>query len=84
MIGSGLLSIPSDAIGLYANSNDEPLAFRFSDLVDDLYRITIRTDNMIRFSAVSPSTVHYDNYLGAIVSNDRQTVFWTNNSRPLP
>jgi hypothetical protein len=45
--------------------------------------IESRTDNEITFAA-GEAAEHVPLYLGAILSADRSTVYWVNNTRPLP
>ena len=82
--GSGLNNIPNDAVGLYASSNESPLAFRDATNVRFLYRIASKTDNSVYLESYDPTLTHAANYLGAIVSADRQTIYWVNDSQPIP
>lgn len=49
-----------------------------------LYVITSKTDEEMVLTALNPNTDHSKNYLGCIVSADRQTVYWLNDTQPLP
>lgn len=81
--GSGFLSIPQDAVGLFAYQNDKPL--QFIDAVQDTYLLDVNVISDTEMEVTGRiETFHYANYLGGIVSNDRQIVFWTNNSMPIP
>lgn len=81
--GSGFLGIPPDAIGVLSNSNDDPLiwlyqagGFRFAtvNVIDDRQMIVDNEEHAISANV----------YLGAIVSADKQTIYWRNDSKPLP
>lgn len=84
VVGSNFDLIPNNAIGLYANDNDKPLLFRYSLADNTIYKISRKTNKLISFQAVAPSTTHGDNYLGAIVSEDRNIIYWINNTKPIP
>lgn len=76
--------IPSNAVGLFADDNDAPLGHLGSSVQAYYYDITAKTDTAMNLVARDPKDVLPANYLGAIVSNDGSTVYWVNNSRPLP
>lgn len=82
--GIGFDMIPMDAVGIYSNSNDDPLVFRNSAAAVNLYDIVAKSSTRLEFVCQAPTTNHQANYLGAIVSKDRQSVYWVNNTRPLP
>lgn len=81
--GRNLLGIPSDAVAIPSADNDTPTAYINVDRPDFTGLIVEQTNTMIKFSA-SESNVHDRGYLGCIVSADRQTIYWINESRPLP
>lgn len=81
--GSGFSALPSNVIAVSSNDNDNPLVGRYQTN-PDIYAVMIeRTDTMVRFAANS-NLGHSALYLGAIVSNDREHIFYLNTSRPLP
>lgn len=82
--GKGFSLIPNDAVGIYANNNDAPLQYRYSTNPDAIYRIVNRTATTLEFAADAPSETHGANYIGAIVSPTRETIYWINDSKPLP
>lgn len=82
--GKGFSLIPNDAIGLYSNQNNNPLVYRQSLSPDTLYVIENKTNTTIEFVSMEPLETHGANYLGAIVSADRQTIYWINETMPLP
>lgn len=84
LMGSDFDVIPSDAVGLYARYNDNPLEFRYSLSPSLLYSITEKTNEAMSLESNNSETTHGKNYLGAIVSNDRSTIYWVNNTKPLP
>lgn len=76
--------IPNDAVGVIATENDSPLGWLNSQLGLNVFDIVEKSDTSLEL-AVREAAPHSGNtYLGAIVSPDRQTVYWVNNSKPLP
>lgn len=73
-----------NAVGIYATSNGNPLEYLNTPTQSFLFNIVSKSStNMTLRSGVS--SIHsVDNYLGAIVSADRQTIYWVNNTNPLP
>lgn len=84
LLGSGFDSIPGDAVGVTAADNNDPLAGKDNDSPGWLYEIQTKNDNQIVLHQVAEATHNIPTYLGAIVSADRQTVYWTNDTEPLP
>lgn len=81
--GHGLLSIPWDAVGVISNDNNDPLIFK--DRLDSFIYTVLTGRSNERLDFIQPENHYYTSfYLGAIVSADRQTVYWVNRSRPLP
>lgn len=73
--------IPDDAFGLYASSNDDPL----QNISDNYgYTISEKTETRMVLVSTAASAQHPANYLGGIVSADREVIYWTNETRPLP
>ena len=73
-----------DAVGIFANSNDSPLTYKDTSGATLLYRIASRSNTELILESLSPTTGGGANYLGAIVSSDRQTIYWINDAKPLP
>lgn len=73
--------IPSDAVGIVAIENDYPLYYQHA-VAQYSFSIVRKTDTEIELS--NSTTMNNNSYLGAIVSSDRETVFWVNETRPLP
>lgn len=67
-----------------ALSNDNPLVYKDTEVTDWLYRITEKSENEMTLVQINPPSHGAPTFLGAIVSNDRQTVFWVNDTNPLP
>ena len=84
LIGENLDMIPEDAVGLYALSNAEPLSFINTTDETLLYDVKSVGSGRLELVAREVAVHGVRNYLGAIVSNDRQTIYWVNNTRPLP
>ena len=84
MQGSGFSMVPNDAVGVWAISNDDPLAFRNSQDNANTFDVIVGSDNLLTCVPRVLYTHSVPNYLGAILSADRQTVYWVNETRPLP
>lgn len=82
--GEYLDIIPSNAIGILSTDNNNPLQHR--DSVSDVIVIPLanQTERSLEFEQELEHTLTQSSYLGAILSNDRQEVYWVNESRPLP
>ena len=76
--------IPSDAVGVLARDNSEPLWNRYEQADTLLYGIVVEDDGNLRAIAKQTAYHPYPCYLGAILSADRQTIYWVNNTQPLP
>ena len=76
--------IPNDAVGLFAFQNAVPLTYKDTSNPALMYEIVSKTDSEMVLRCLSPNTGHGNNYLGGIVSADRQTIFWVNDTNPLP
>lgn len=82
--GSGFHGIPDDALGIVAFSNDTPLEYINEHSDYGLYGITRKNKTEMTLTQKKTGANAQPSYLGAIVSADRQTIYWTNNTRPLP
>lgn len=81
--GSNLNAIPNDAVAIPSFSNDDPQQLISTDYPDLLGVMVERSSERLVFRAHQESS-HAAGYLGCIVSSDRQTVYWINETRPLP
>lgn len=77
--------IPSDAIAMASTSNENPLQLRYYTS-DNSYIFTMisKTDNEIVFEQDGIHSHSTGMYLGAILSPDRNVVYWINETRPMP
>lgn len=82
--GANFNQIPMDAVGVLASNNDLPLENRDVPQAILLFDIVSRTDTEMLMRQRTTISHGVDNYLGAILSADRQTVYWVNETRPLP
>lgn len=82
--GENFDMIPADAVGVMSRLNDEPLENLNSSVRAFLYRIDASTKKEMTLVQESEQALSANTYLGAIVSNDRQTVYWVNETKPLP
>ena len=77
-------SIPSDAVGIYATENIAPLQNRYQTDTGYLFSIDSNTGSEMVLHPLVPLQHSSHNFLGGIVSADRQIVYWENNTMPLP
>ncbi len=76
--------IPNDAIGVFAKNNSNPLQYINSTYAPMIYDIVSRGTGRMTLLCREANTGHEANFLGAIISADRQTVYWENSTNPLP
>ena len=84
LVGRGFSLIPDDAIGIASYDNEDPLQNRYSDEGYNLQDVIVESDGSMYTQYISSHRLNENMYLGAIVSNDRETVYWVNETRPLP
>lgn len=82
--GKGFLHIPDSAVGVVAISNGRPLQFRRTIQDFMLYRISNLTDTDLTLSPIVSTTFEGPVYIGGILSSDRETLYWLNDTEPLP
>lgn len=75
--------IPEDAIGLRSSENDNPLMHRYDEAATQIYDLELN-ENSIVATLRGSTQIGVTVYFSAIVSADRSTVYWVNNTRPLP
>lgn len=84
LTGHNFDKLPTTAVGILSQNNDDPLQFNNQHVSSVTYRIISRRES----SLVLEQNLHFahntPSYLGAIVSDDGQTIYWVNNTRPLP
>lgn len=81
--GNGFSSLPAGTVVVTSYNNDNPLQFRYADLSASALRVEVIDDNHMR--TISPSyNLGAPRYAGAILSGDRDSIFWVNESKPLP
>lgn len=73
--------LPADAVAVPMSNNDNPLQYR---TVSAAMTIVERTDNEITFAVANEGQHSTAFSIGAILSNDREEVYWINTNRPLP
>lgn len=83
LVGSNFDLIPDSAVGLLAINNDLPLEFIDKTTDNFLFSVFEKTENRIVLRPNVSVTHSSDSFIGAIVSNDRRTVYWVNDSKPL-
>lgn len=67
-----------------AYDNNDPLVYKNAQDSERLYRITEKTENEMKLVQITSSPHSVPTFLGAIVSTERQTIYWVNNTKPLP
>lgn len=82
--GLNFTMIPVDAVGILSGLNDNPAAQRDSTSKSWIASVNVLSDSYMEVNQDIARTHSTPVYLGMIVSNDRETVYWVNNSRPLP
>ena len=83
LIGGGFDLLPDDAIGNISENNNNPLDNLAAGGAYYHPAIIERTDKRIVFRGVSHNYPR-PYYLGAIVSSDKQIIYWRNESSPIP
>ena len=76
--------LPEDAIGILSIDNENPLSARYNQSARNIFDIIDRTNETITLKVRKEESHDENNYLGAILSADRETIYWVNNSKPLP
>lgn len=84
LIGHRFDLIPNDALGIMAEFNNDPLELIDTENDGFLYRITEKSDEQIEMEQIVQGSHSVPTYLGAIVSLDRKTIYWINDTKPLP
>lgn len=76
--------IPSNAVAIISENNNNPMANRYTTNQKYVFPVSIIDS---RTAIVEyQNALHFDHpiYIGGIVSEDRETIYWENNTRPLP
>lgn len=86
--GDGFDTLPSDAIAVAMRDNENPLEFVNYPYTPEgerraIMRIEKRSANALTMAAEEEAE-HSVLTIGAIVSADRQTVYWVNDTKPIP
>lgn len=82
--GFGFNNIPTNAVGIFSADNNLPLYYINTSTSEWLFDIEVINDNVLIATCRMPNTHSTPNYLGGIVSEDRQTIYWINSTKPLP
>lgn len=82
--GHGFLTIQEGSLGIFSRDNDNPLERLNSTTNEFLFSLDIVSDSQMTATCKEPNRHSDANYLGAIVSSDRQTIYWVNDTKPLP
>ena len=82
--GIGFGVIPDTAIGIVADHKGKPLEYLDTELPQYIFDIVTKSDSEIFLRQRLTRYHSLNNYLGAIVSADRETIYWTNTADPLP
>lgn len=84
VVGGGFDQIPQDAIAILADRNTAPTEYKDSTLSAWSANLTIISPFEMEVTQAQAHTHSANFYLGAIVSADRQTIYWVNETQPLP
>lgn len=71
-------------MGVLSTSNDNPLEARDTVIGEYLFDVTSVVGDTAVLTCRQANRHGVANYLGAILSADRNVVIWQNNTRPLP
>ena len=82
--GSGFSYLPSNIVGVRSNDNNDPLVQRYSTADTQVYHVESKTDNELVLALSVVSMPQAPAYFGALLSNDRSTIYWLNETQPLP
>lgn len=83
-MGKRFSLIPVDALAFGAVDNENPLSYRNTTNTSMLFDIRVIDDEHMVVTPQREITHALANYLGGIVSNDRETLYWVNKTKPLP
>lgn len=76
--------VPENAIAVFSGVNDNPLVNRYATDRWVLGEVATVSETRITTTQSDPHDVASAFYLGALVSPDRETIYWVNNTAPLP
>lgn len=76
--------IPRNAIGVLSSQNANPGQYRYSDSTSWIGTVNIINDSNMEVLQDRAHNHGTNAYLGMIVSEDRETVYWVNTTKPLP
>lgn len=71
-------------MGIRSAMNDDPLSRRYATGNGHIYRLEVVSDEEAVALLGADTQVNAPVYFSAILSNDRETIYWVNYSRPLP
>ena len=76
--------IPNSSVATLSLANETPEMYRYSETDSNVADILEKSETEIVFKVRSVVSHSTPRYLGVIVSDDRGTIYWVNNSNPLP
>lgn len=76
--------LPPNVIGVLSDDNDNPIKYLGGGPQDFVLPVVLRQATHLVLQKDWGGALSNSYYLGAIVSPDRHTIYWTNRSRPLP
>lgn len=81
--GNGFAELPDNVVAVPMLNNNDPLQLREIESAANVMRMTRISPTEVEFAA-SAAAAHTAASIGAILSNDRQAVYWVNETNPLP
>ena len=84
LYGQKMFNLPSDAVGIRSNSNDDPLVQLYMTGERYTYELQVVNDNEIVAALAVDASSSQPTYFSAIVSRDRTRVYWQNETKPIP
>lgn len=82
--GRNFRYVENEALGVAATSNANPTERKDSTNNIVLYDIVEKTDSRLVLKQKEETAIGHANFLGCLVSADRQVVYWVNETEPLP
>lgn len=81
--GAGFDALPENAIAVPMINNSEPLQFRYNELGYNVMTMNRMSNTEVQFESTTIAD-HSPKSIGAILSQDRETIYWVNTTNPLP
>lgn len=84
LLGNGFNLLPDDVVGVPMSDNGNPSYYRYDNSAVNVMNVIERSNNRIVMRAAESSPHGRITSIGMLLSNDRSTVYWINDTRPIP